>query len=365
MSNLIRVLPFLFLTTGCVELGKGDTGEVIADDGPTDFIGARCETDNDCAYTGGFCLEDNTGMPGGTCSAECTQYCDDASGHPTTFCIAKDALPAKARARVIQGACVSRCNYGIFDQGGCRPDYSCTDEDRFRDPERSTYVCLPGTKDPDLPTCYQELADRGVAFEPDIRPYDVASNGRRCVIEDPVWLQRDIKGVRLVYEFDTSLDQTLAACELGLALADTVDDLASHNVTAIRHMGTYACRTIGSGSNLSRHAFGDAIDISGFHFKDGSRYSLEDDWEHNTRSFHTTAGAWLHSTAWRWHTSALWPIVLTPNYNAAHDDHFHVDLTPGSHYFARMADGELVDEHADCGGPSRPHPAFWQASERD
>ena len=30
--------------------------------------------------------------------------------------------------------------------------------------------------------------------------------------------------------------------------------------------------------------------------------------------------------------AGVWTIVLTPNYNAAHRNHFHVDLTPGSDY---------------------------------
>jgi hypothetical protein len=32
----------------------------------------------------------------------------------------------------------------------------------------------------------------------------------------------------------------------------------------------------------------------------------------------------------------VWNIALTPNYNAAHRDHFHVDLTAGSDFIRRM-----------------------------
>jgi hypothetical protein len=28
-----------------------------------------------------------------------------------------------------------------------------------------------------------------------------------------------------------------------------------------------------------------------------------------------------------------WNIILTPEYNADHDDHFHVDLTPGGMFY--------------------------------
>ena len=40
----------------------------------------------------------------------------------------------------------------------------------------------------------------------------------------------------------------------------------------------------------------------------------------------------LYESAHRWHDMKYWTIILTPNYNAAHDNHFHVDLTPGSDF---------------------------------
>jgi hypothetical protein len=323
--------------SGCDDLLKSDTGTVSSDASAlVGFIGAPCETDDDCPYTGGFCLSAAKGMPGGMCSAECDRYCDDQTGHPTTFCVPRAELPRRARDQVSGGACISRCNYGDYTDGGCRLDYGCQRVSRFSEPARETYACLPGAPDRRLPRCYQGLSDLGVAFEADIRPPDTAAgSSRSCTIEDAVWLEQDVLGVRLVYEFEPSIDTTLAACTLGVQLAETIDELRPHRVTAIEHMGTYACRTVSGTSTLSRHAFGDAIDISGFQFRDGSRYSLKDDWEHNTTVFETDAGAWLYERGRSWHLTGLWSVVLTPNYNTAHDDHFHIDLTPGSHYWAR------------------------------
>lgn len=86
---------------------------------------------------------------------------------------------------------------------------------------------------------------------------------------------------------------------------------------------------------LSRHAYGDAIDLFGFGFSDGAFWSLVDDWEHDTTAFSTPAAQWLWDASHRWHDEHIWNIILTPNYNAAHDNHFHVDLTPGSDFYKR------------------------------
>ena len=329
---------------GCDDLGKLDSGNAAVPASLTGFIGSPCTKDADCLYDGGFCLPASKGMPDGMCSAECSQYCDDRVGHPTTFCVARSALPRRARSRVTAGACVSRCNYGDYPSGGCREDYGCQQQARFSEPARQSYTCLPGRADARLPDCYQELADAGVGFEADIRPPDTTADGARtCTIQEAIWLEQDILGVSLVYEFDPSLQTTLAACSLGLSLADTARELQAHDVTTIRHMGTYACRTVGGTSTLSRHAFGDAIDISGFHFSDGRQITLVDDWEHNTTAFSTDEGAWLYERGRSWHATGLWSVVLTPNFDNAHDDHFHVDLTPGSSYWAReTASSEVV-----------------------
>jgi len=122
------------------------------------------------------------------------------------------------------------------------------------------------------------------------------------------------------------------------SLADTVVDVLPWDVVALRHYGTYNCRVI-SGSNplvLSQHGLANAIDIFGFEFADGELWTLIDDWEHHDDdeplSFETEAGQWLYDAGYRWFTDDIWNVILTPDYNTAHDDHFHVDLTSGSNF---------------------------------
>ena len=88
-------------------------------------------------------------------------------------------------------------------------------------------------------------------------------------------------------------------------------------------------------------SFGDAIDIYGFRFDDGDTWTLIDDWEHDTSNPSTAAGRFLYDAAYRWHDDRVWTIILTPNYNAAHDNHFHVDRTPNADYIG-ATDGYYI-----------------------
>ncbi len=90
-------------------------------------------------------------------------------------------------------------------------------------------------------------------------------------------------------------------------------------VVKILHVGTYNCRPMrGSANLLSEHAYANAIDITGFQLEDGSIVSVKRDWHDSGNS-----GAFLHAVAKK--ACGKFRKVLTPNYNALHHDHFHLD----------------------------------------
>ena len=87
----------------------------------------------------------------------------------------------------------------------------------------------------------------------------------------------------------------------------------------IEHLGTYSCRRLYGGSSgpWSEHATGNAIDVAAFVLEDGQRISVLSDWEVGE------AGAFLRVVR----DGACGPFgtVLSPDYNEAHRDHFHLD----------------------------------------
>ncbi|WP_395635419.1 extensin family protein [Sphingorhabdus sp.] len=92
-------------------------------------------------------------------------------------------------------------------------------------------------------------------------------------------------------------------------------------VVRIETMGTFNCRNIygGHSGKLSEHAFANAVDVSAFVLRDGRRVSVLTGWNGSSEE-----RAFLR----RLHQSACkrFGTVLGPDYNAAHANHFHLDM---------------------------------------
>lgn len=118
------------------------------------------------------------------------------------------------------------------------------------------------------------------------------------------------------------------ACPVAAALAmwewNVVQPAAQRHfgqrVTRIDHLGSYNCRRLygRSSGDFSQHATADAIDIAGFVFADGSRVTVLGDW-----SDPGPKASFLRDV--RDGACDLFATTLSPDYNAAHRDHFHLD----------------------------------------
>jgi hypothetical protein len=91
-------------------------------------------------------------------------------------------------------------------------------------------------------------------------------------------------------------------------------------VARLEHYGTYACRNLygrATGAR-SQHAFANAVDVAAFRMESGRRVSVLDDFGDPgpegrfLRRVRDGACPWFRA-------------VLSPDYNAAHRDHFHLD----------------------------------------
>ena len=91
-------------------------------------------------------------------------------------------------------------------------------------------------------------------------------------------------------------------------------------VVAIDHFGSYACRRIygRDAGTWSEHATADAVDIAGFRLADGRRITVARDWRGDGDD-----AAFLHEV--RDGACRLFATTLSPDYNAAHHDHLHLD----------------------------------------
>lgn len=91
-------------------------------------------------------------------------------------------------------------------------------------------------------------------------------------------------------------------------------------VVRIEHLGSYNCRRIGGQGSWSEHATGNAIDISGFILADGTRLTLLADWRAEPDG---PRSRFLRDV--RDGACDIFATTLSPAYNRAHADHFHLD----------------------------------------
>lgn len=120
----------------------------------------------------------------------------------------------------------------------------------------------------------------------------------------------------------------VTACPVAAALViwerDIVQPAARRHlggmVTGIDHAGSYSCRRLygRDEGQYSEHSTADAIDVTGFRTRDGERVSVLRDWDGDAGK-----AAFLREV--RDGACDLFATVLSPDYNAVHADHFHLD----------------------------------------
>jgi hypothetical protein len=180
----------------------------------------------------------------------------------------------------------------------------------------------------DFPRCQALLDEAGVRYAK--LPPVVAGEGGACSYADGIRFTDG--GPRAV---DFAPRDVTTSCAVAAALAVWEREVlqpAAHKhfgsrVTAIDHLGSYSCRKMVGKyhSSWSQHATGNAIDISGFRLADGTRIVVRGDWRGEGAK-----AAFLRDV--RKGACRLFTIVLSPDYNAAHEDHLHLDEMPGGEF---------------------------------
>jgi hypothetical protein len=204
--------------------------------------------------------------------------------------------------------------------------------------------------------CLSRLTSLGVSYE---RPTFETPH-----VTTPVLFTGPISGIRVGPRHQNASKRTNAVmdCHLALALVEVAHIAASLGITAIEFYSTYRplkpppkkCPKKGKArkrclkkrreykrtlaAQKSQHRFGRAIDIRWFKTSDARTLDVL---EHFERRFGTPPCSYRPKSAdaqrladfvctvYRYR---LFNVMLTPNANKAHHNHFHFDLTPGAHW---------------------------------
>lgn len=93
----------------------------------------------------------------------------------------------------------------------------------------------------------------------------------------------------------------------------------------VESFGSYSCRNVNGAvaGRRSEHATANAVDISGFVLADGRRITIKRDWQSADPQVRGFLRA-IHASACK-----RFQTVLSPEYNALHADHLHLDMGRG------------------------------------
>ena len=139
-----------------------------------------------------------------------------------------------------------------------------------------------------------------------------------------------LRSVLRVQGADVALSSSfLASCPLAVAFAlferhslqPAAQAVFDQAVSRVEHLGSFACRNIYNRADgrLSQHASANALDIAGFRLADGRSISVLKDWPGQGDS-----ARFLRLV--RDGACDDFNVVLSPDYNAAHRNHFHLDM---------------------------------------
>ncbi|ANU07876.1 extensin family protein [Paraurantiacibacter namhicola] len=138
--------------------------------------------------------------------------------------------------------------------------------------------------------------------------------------------RREDRTVLLDYPLSPDTPAATCAVDAGLeiwlrqSLQPAARELFQADIERVEHLGVFGCRRLyGNDSGpWSEHATGNAIDIAGFTLSDGTRINVLRDWSNKGAK-----GAFLRRV--RDGACGVFSTTLSPDYNAAHADHFHLD----------------------------------------
>jgi hypothetical protein len=180
----------------------------------------------------------------------------------------------------------------------------------------------------ELPDCEAHLAAAGVKYRTASLPvHEDRRNKMVCGAPQVVIYSRGPGGI-------TYAPPPLLTCSMALALASfekLVQEEAARSfhssIMRIDQLGTYSCRVIAAYPGwISEHSYANAIDLARFVLKNGVTVDVQRDFDMGADPPRRPGGLFLRTISRRAYDEDVFSHVLTPFFNAAHRNHFHLDL---------------------------------------
>lgn len=176
--------------------------------------------------------------------------------------------------------------------------------------------------------CEARLLKAGALFK--ASPLEMHWNRSRqflCGAKQVVRYQRGPAAIRYSSSPRVTCAVALALLRFEAIVQEEAERLFGRKVTAIEQMGTYNCREIAAYEGwVSQHSFAHAIDVKRFTLKGGREISVQKHYGRGSSAPAHKEGQFLRAVARRVVSEGVFHVVLTPNFDRAHHNHFHLDL---------------------------------------
>ena len=169
-------------------------------------------------------------------------------------------------------------------------------------------------------SCYSELEQRHISFKKTKKPG----------IAQAVEITGQLGGIEVAGEGALVID-----CSLAVSLDEAGRYMKALGIEKATFASAYSRRNVRGTNRPSKHSYGLAIDVSGFTGKDLGAMRVDRDYEQGLGDAVdcvgqplTQAGAVLKVLQCQLVRSGLFHLVLSPDYDDAHHDHFHLEVKP-------------------------------------
>jgi len=169
------------------------------------------------------------------------------------------------------------------------------------------------------PDCRAILTKGGVTFQdiPD-------KTDGFCVIHDALTLTGGLSALHPIGAVMTCREALAFSVWEKQVVQPAASAMLGSPVATITHFGAYSCRRRYGRADqpVSEHALANAIDVGAFTLANGQTVTVEKDW-----SDPGPKGQFLHQI--RQGACGVFETVLSPDYNAEHHNHLHLDMGNG------------------------------------
>jgi hypothetical protein len=160
-------------------------------------------------------------------------------------------------------------------------------------------------------------------------------------VKQPLLLDGPIRGVTIRPKWRRELRvNEVMDCRLLAALVDTAEIAHAFGFAELRFYSTYRpIKNEAKAGKASMHRRGLAIDVGWLTTSDGAAVEVLESYELHAgeppcdAAAETDLGRRLRDFACALHDGKIFNVVLTPNANKAHHNHFHLDITPDARWY--------------------------------